>query len=170
MNKENKEMMRKLHQEAQHKIYPSFPYDYIPEYSRNDRSTNGLTACIIDFINYTGGQAERISSTGRWVSNGGTKQIDFYTGKETASGRYIKSSGTKGTADISATINGKSVKIEVKYGKDKMSNDQKVYKSRIENAGGVYMIARTFDSWLDDYNRIFKADYPKINPNAEKGF
>lgn len=156
MIKKNKELMNTLHVKKMCELYPSFPKDYHVPYSKNDNSTNGLTKVIIDFINLTGGQAERISSSGRWIKDG-EKQIDFYTGKVTnAGGKYIKSAGVKGTADISATIKGRSVKIEVKYGKDKMSADQEKYQKSIQSAGGVYMIAKTFDSWLEEYKTLFE--------------
>lgn len=156
MNKQNRAMMNELHLKRMIEMYPSFPEKYHIPYDKKDNSTNGLTRCILDFINLSGWQAERISSSGRWIQEG-QKEIDFYTGKETsAGGRYIKGSGTKGTADISATVKGRSVKIEVKYGKDKMSPEQIKYKASIERAGGIYMIAKTFDDWLEEFKQIFE--------------
>jgi hypothetical protein len=106
-----------------------------------DKTANGLTKMIIDWINYNGGQAERISTTGRYL---------------VAQRKWIKGTGTKGSADISATIQGKSVKIEVKIGKDKMSEDQHKYQESIEKAGGIYYIAKDFDSFYEWYNLNFK--------------
>ena len=106
-----------------------------------DKTANGLTKMIIDWINFNGGQAERISTTGRYL---------------VAQRKWIKGTGTKGSADISATIQGKSVKIEVKIGKDKMSEDQHKYKQSIESAGGIYYIAKDFDSFYVWYNKTFK--------------
>ncbi len=57
----------------------------------------------------------------------------------------------KGTADISATINGRSVKIEIKM-KDKQSEVQREYQRRIEAAGGVYLIVRSFAEFMTWYN------------------
>jgi hypothetical protein len=105
------------------------------------KTANGLTKMICDWINYNGGQAERISTTGRYI---------------VAQKKWIKGSGTKGSADISATINGKSVKIEVKIGKDRQSEDQKRYQEMIEKAGGIYYIAKDFDSFYEWYNTNFK--------------
>ena len=106
-----------------------------------DKTANGLTKMIIDWINYNGGQAERINTTGRYL-----------VGQR----KWIKGTGTKGSADISATIQGKSVKIEVKIGKDKMSEDQHRYQEAIEKAGGIYYIAKDFDSFYEWYNKNFK--------------
>ena len=107
----------------------------------DSKTANGLTKMICDWINYNGGQAERISTTGRYI---------------VAQRKWIKGSGTKGSADISATINGKSIKIEVKIGKDRQSDDQKRYQEMIERAGGIYYIAKDFDSFYEWYNLNFK--------------
>ena len=105
------------------------------------KTANGLTKMIVDWINYNGGQAERISTTGRYI---------------VAQKKWIKGSGTKGSADISATIKGRSVKIEVKIGKDRQSVYQKAYQKSIEKAGGIYYIAKDFDSFYEWYNLNFK--------------
>ncbi|WP_460544765.1 hypothetical protein, partial [Echinicola sediminis] len=50
-------------------------YPNVPEHALtkpkpyNDSKANGLTGCIIDAINLSGGQAERISNTGRVIDN-----------------------------------------------------------------------------------------------------
>jgi len=99
-----------------------------------------------------GGQAERISSQGQYregakipVGSGmmaHTKQLP---------GKWTPGQSTKGTADISSTIRGRSVKIEIKYGKDRQSDAQKEYQAAIERAGGVYIIVRDFDSFVTWY-------------------
>jgi hypothetical protein len=71
-------------------------------------------------------------------------------------GKWTPGQGTKGTADISATIRGRSVKIEVKYGKDRQSDAQKQYQEDIERAGGVYIIARDMDQFLDWFDAFIK--------------
>nr|MDQ3022693.1 hypothetical protein [Bacteroidota bacterium] len=68
--------------------------------------------------------------------------------------KWIKGTGTNGTADISATIKGRSVKVEVKIGTDKQSSFQKKYQLDIENAGGYYFIARNFQDFYDWYLRL----------------
>ena len=71
-------------------------------------------------------------------------------------GQWIPTSGMKGTADISATINGRSVKIEIKM-KDKQSEVQREYQRRIEAAGGIYLIVRSFAEFMDWYNQFTKS-------------
>ncbi len=129
---------------VQHAGETSFPIQaYIPMPSREDSTANGLTRCIIDFIKLRGGQAERVSIMGRPIKQ--------------ANGNYMfgKSHMTKGTADISATIRGRSVKIEVKIGADRQSDAQRKYQADIERAGGLYYIAKDFERFVEWYNRMF---------------
>ena len=132
--------------------YPNMPIDYIPLYKYTDKTANGLTRCIIDYLEFNGCQAERISTTGRMVDN--TKTFTNVIGitKQIGSKKWIKGSGTKGSADISATINGKSVKIEVKIGKDRQSEHQKKYQESIEKSGGIYLIAKSFEDFIKQCN------------------
>jgi hypothetical protein len=91
---------------------------------------------------------------GRMLDNRKTYTDVIGRTKTIGSTKYIPTTGTKGSADISATINGRSVKIEVKYGKDRQLKDQKTYQEQVERAGGVYYIAKDFDSfyaWLNEF-------------------
>jgi hypothetical protein len=68
--------------------------------------------------------------------------------------KYIPGTGTKGSADLSSTINGRSVKIEIKIGADRMSEAQKEYQRMTEMSGGVYIVAKDFDSFIEWYNNF----------------
>ena len=123
---------------AQQKKYPNTPKRYLVKKYYRDDNANGLTQCIIDYIKLYGGHAERINTTG----------IPF----ETPNGIVWRTGNTeKGSADISATIRGRSVKIEVKIGKDRQSEAQKQYQAEIEAAGGLYYIAKNFTDFVDWY-------------------
>jgi hypothetical protein len=112
----------------------------------DDRTANGLTVCIIDFIQIIKRQqAERFHSSG-------IPFIDPKTGNQ----KYAKPITTTGTADIHATIKGKSVKIEVKIGSDKQSQAQKEYQRSIERADGVYYVAKSFASFSWWYLKKFE--------------
>ncbi|HET6556033.1 MAG TPA: hypothetical protein VFG54_01890 [Prolixibacteraceae bacterium] len=138
--------------EAQ-KHYPNVPY-LAPRTFRDD-SANGLTNCIIQFLRLKGHQAERISNTGRHIDN--RTSFEDVIGRIRTIGRtkWIPGTGTKGTADIAATINGRSVKIEVKIGRDRQSTAQKLYQQDIEQAGGIYFIATSFEQFLTWFNLTF---------------
>jgi hypothetical protein len=127
------------------------PTDYVVRTKYIDTTANGLTKCVIDYINFSGGQAERISNTGRYIDDSKIVTDVLGNRKKIGTGKYIKGTGTNGTADISATFKGKSIKIEIKM-KDKQSEAQKEYQQAIERAGGIYFICHTFDEFLDKFN------------------
>ena len=154
MNKTNKDKLKALELESLRGKYPSMDARFIPLTDWKDTSANGLTKCIIFWINANGGQAERISNQGQYRAG---KKIEVGTGEiqytTELKGKWTPGQGTKGTADISATIRGRSVKIEVKQ-KDKQSEVQKQYQQSIESAGGVYQIVRDFDSFVQWYEKF----------------
>jgi hypothetical protein len=149
-----KDRLNALYLEHQRNKNPNIPEYGRLKYARTDKTANGLTRMIIDWITWNGGQAERINTMGRYVA----PQTIFneVLGKEQTVGKgsWIKGTGTRGSADISAVVRGRSVKIEVKIGKDRQSEHQKKYEHQITSAGGVYVIARTFEqfvAWWDSY-------------------
>lgn len=151
MTKNNKQRLLDFHYKQMAIKYPSFPQHAIPKKTWSDNSANGLTKCVIDLINYEGYQAERISTQGTYVEGA---KIKVGENERQLKGKYIPTQGTKGSADISATIRGRSVKIEIKYGTDKQSEVQKQYQASIERAGGIYIIVRNFDDfviWFDEF-------------------
>ena len=152
MNKINKDKLRALEMEQLKAKYPSMRPELIPLTDWKDTSANALTKCIIFWINALGGQAERISSQGQYREG---KKIQVGEGFKQLQGKWTPGQGTKGTADISATIRGRSVKIEVKYGNDRQSDAQKAYQQAIEKAGGTYIIAKTFDDFVLWYEKFY---------------
>lgn len=128
-----------LYHEFKKEKYPSTPTNYLPLTKFRDDKTNDLTKCVIAYTKVKGYFIERISSTGRYQG-----------------GRWIKGSGTKGTADLSAVINGRAVKIEIKCAatNDRQSADQRKYQQQVEKAGAIYIIVRRFKdyfNWLNDF-------------------
>ncbi|MCF8218743.1 MAG: hypothetical protein K9J21_07150 [Bacteroidales bacterium] len=142
--------LKQLYLEKHRERYPQFPEGARTAPKYTDKDANSLTKCIIDYIKLTGGQAERISVTGRRIDK--RKIFTDTVGYKRQIGRvqWVKSNMKKGSADISATIRGCSVKIEVKIGKDRQSKDQKQYQKEIEKAEGIYMIVRSFDDFLEN--------------------
>ncbi len=134
--------------------HPTVPGFALPKVKYSDTSANGLTKCIIDFINLTGNQAERISNTGRQLDNRKTVKDILGNALTIGSIKFIPGTGTNGTADISATIQGKSVKVEVKIGADKQSDKQKEYQKAIEKAGGIYFVAKDFETFYNFYLQL----------------
>lgn len=125
----------------------SLPREYVPKTKFEDRTANGLTKSVIAWIKLHNGQAERINTMGRYLP-GKTVSKGFY-GTTTTKGKYIPTTSTPGSADISATIRGRSVKIEVKIGADRQSDAQRKYQQDVEAAGGIYWIVKTFDQFIE---------------------
>ena len=86
------------------KRYPEIPPDLLPFKPIKANSANKLTKSVIKFIRLTGCQAERISVTGRIINTRKTYTDILGHRKMIGSVKYIPSSMTKGSADISATI------------------------------------------------------------------
>jgi len=154
MNKINKAKLQALEMELLKAKYPNMPPSYIPKTDWKDNSANSLTKCVIAWIQFMGGQAERISSQGQY-REGAKIQVGsgIMAHTKQLQGKWTPGQSTKGTADISATIRGRSVKIEIKQ-KDKQSEAQKQYQAAIERAGGVYIIVRDFDSFVEWYEQF----------------
>ncbi len=140
--------------EAKKRKYKNLPIHAISTKKYNDKTSNGLTTCIIDHLRLEGWQAERISVTGRYV--GGTRLVTDVIGrtKQIGSAKWISPSMQVGTADIACTIQGRSVKIEVKIGRDRQSQKQIEYQHQVERAGGIYYIAKDFESFYNWYQKL----------------
>lgn len=152
MKRESIQKLKDLYMLDARKKHPNVPYLY--PYPYHDRTANALTKCIIDYIKLSGYQAERISVTGRLINK--QKIVTDVLGHKRLVGsvKYIKSSMQPGTADISATINGRSIKIEIKKNRDKQSDAQKKYQQEVERAGGIYVIIHNFDEFIDFFERL----------------
>ena len=114
-------------------------------------SANSLTRAIIKFVELKGYHAANIKVTGRMVDKRVTYTDILGNKRQIGSCKYIKSSMEVGTADISATIKGLTVMIEVKWGRDRQSEAQKLFQAKIEKAGGIYLIIHKFEEFYDWY-------------------
>ncbi|MEI7587156.1 hypothetical protein [Runella sp.] len=102
--------------------------------------TNSLTAQIAHYVESCGGYAMRINVSGFYRENVG----------------YIKSGSTVGVPDIIAVFDGLYIGIEVKTGRDQQSAAQKTVQERTRKAGGVYLIARDFETFKAEFDAIVK--------------
>ena len=101
------------------------------------QTANGLTLLICNYINWMGYRATRISTTGRQVG-----------------GRWIYGTTRKGTADISATIKGRAVQIEIKVGKDKPSEYQLKEQEKERKSGGIYEFVSNPEQFFELYDYV----------------
>jgi hypothetical protein len=140
-----------LKNEENRRIYWRVPEHAIPTAKYSENSANGLTRCVIDWLLLNGHFAERSGNEGRTIDQ--RKEVVDVLGQRKTIGtvKRIPSSGTKGTSDIKAVIKGKFIAIEIKYGKDRQSEAQKDYQTKVEASGGEYWIVRTFDEFMELY-------------------
>lgn len=121
----------------------SLPKYAIVKPSFKDSSANELTKSVVwDFVNVRGGAAYRIN-------NGAV-----YDAKRKA---YRKGSVRKGVPDIIGVIQGIFFGIEIKFGNDRQSADQRTVQLEIEAAGGYYFIAKTYEDYLNKINEIINS-------------
>ena len=113
-------------------------------------TANGLTTFICNYLAWMGHRATRINVMGRLI-DGVEKQP---SGAKIGVKKWLPSSTRKGSADISATIKGRSVMIEIKVGRDKPRPDQLSEQIRERKAGGIYEFIGTPDEFFELYDKI----------------
>jgi len=150
------EKLRQLKLAKTREMYPNVPEIALPKTEYNDRSANGLTRCVLDYLLLSGHFCERTGNEGRVID--GRKTYTDVIGRQKTIGtvKRIKSSGTKGTSDLKAVINGRMVAIEIKYGADRQSQHQKDYQAMVEKAGGTYWIVKNFEQFLNLYENYIR--------------
>ena len=151
--------LKELALEDSRKRHPTLPEAARATRNYKVKTANGLTMACIDWIRFHGGQAERISVTGRYVD--GSRIVSDVLGRtmRIGSGKWIPGSMQPGSADISSIIRGKdgtiySVKAEIKIGRDRMSEAQMKYKEQVERAGGLYWLIHTWDEIINLYEAL----------------
>jgi len=140
------EILKQLKADDVRAKHPNVPLYALPKALLSDKTANGLTRCIMDFIRLNGGYCVRVNTQGQ-----------FRAGKG-----WTKSTTTKGTPDITAIVNGKGISIEVKIGKDKLSEHQVKQSEAICSAGGLYYVATNFE----DFYKWYCAEIEKGGANG----
>jgi hypothetical protein len=120
------------------RLHPNIDPRYLaPRLFRDDKA-GPLTACVVKYIELMGGWASRVNSTGIYDKN---------------LQRFRTSTQKRGIADVIATYKGLSLQVEIKIGRDKMSEDQMKVQQQVQQAGGMYFVAHDFTEfkqWFDN--------------------
>ena len=122
--------------EADRLKYPTIPY-VAPRKFRDD-TANGLTACITAYLRLKEAFVSRLSNTGVY---------------DTKMNKYRPTMSKKGLPDIIATYKGMSLFIEVKHGRDRMSEFQTKIRDEQTASGGLFFVATDFTElkkWFDN--------------------
>jgi hypothetical protein len=147
-----KERYNAAHKYNFERTYPQAWKDghYAPPHYPKVNTANGLTKFICNFLMWHEHRATRINSTGRLI-DGLEKQP---SGAILTTKKWIPGSTRKGTSDISATIRGRSVMIEIKIGKDRASPYQISEQERERKAGGIYEFISTPEQFFALYDSL----------------
>ncbi|MEO7535849.1 MAG: hypothetical protein ABIU30_18455 [Ferruginibacter sp.] len=111
-----------------------------------DATANGLTKAIVDYLNYIGGNFTRINVMGTPRKNGHGQLI------------FTPSTTKPGTADILGCYKSRYIAIEVKIGADRQSKEQIQEQKDVTAAGGIYIVAKDFPTFLSNFFYTVKID------------
>jgi hypothetical protein len=100
-------------------------------------TANGLTTFVQNFVNWMGYRATRINTMGRQIGS-----------------KWIKGTTRRGTSDLSLTLKGKSVMVEIKIPPDKPSEHQLKEQAKERAAGGIYEFISTPEQFFELFDRV----------------
>ncbi len=118
---------------------PTVPRYAMVKPKPHDTNTSGLTDCVRSFLITKGHYCGRTNTTGTYSQK---------------LGKYIHSGATRGQSDLNCIVQGQSWQVEIKLGKDKLSPAQERIREQVQKAGGVYLVAKTFDGFVKDYQTL----------------
>lgn len=102
---------------------------------KKPETANQITRNVLRLANFqTGCVAYRVNNVGVW---------------DQAKGIHRKGNTEKGLPDVIMIYRGRFIAIEVKAGRDKLSDDQKKRQFEIERAGGIYFECRSTDGFIN---------------------
>jgi len=138
------------HKQWQLKEYPAGTKDHgwLSTNFPDSTTSNGLTRMILYFLKWSGWRATRITSSGRIIK--APQKQD--SGISLMTSKYIPSTTRKGAADVSSTIQGRSVMWEVKIGRDRPSEWQLQEQELERKAGGEYFFVHDPDEFFTLYD------------------
>ena len=121
--------------------HPSIDGKYIARRKMRDDTSGGLTACIVAYAKLNGSFASRLNNTGIFRN-----------------GRYTRSTARRGLPDVLITgPDGRSIFVEVKVGRDRMSCYQEKIQQEQQQSGGLYVVAHNFTDFRAWYNGLVPA-------------
>jgi len=119
--------------------HPSIPREYLAPRTFRDDTANSLTKAICTYITLRGGFSSRVNNSGIY---------------DTKLKRFRHSTAKRGLPDIIATWRGMSLFIEVKAGKDRMSEYQVKVQEEQQQAGGHYYTAHNYTDFKEWFDRL----------------
>lgn len=138
-------------------------------HSYTDKTEKGFIRCIVDYLTFSGHQAERVENKGTRVDN--RKIVTNVLGQVGMIGsvNYHYSQNKNGTSDVHSVIRkkftsstgavqfvGVAVKWEIKLPGDTQKEHQMEYAAEVEKAGGRYFIVRDMDDFVEKYEGFIR--------------
>ncbi len=131
------------------------PLESIAPRRNNDEFLNWEMKCITDFL-INKGWIIGIDSRANYQIDPRYSFVDIFAQIRTTDlANWDVGSDTNGILNSSATMNGKSIIIEIKVACGKLSEAQRKYKSTIEKADGIFFFAHDFAGFSNWYNNKF---------------
>lgn len=132
------------------RMHPSVDPKYIARRKMRDDTANGLTACVVAYAKLNGCFASRLNNTGIYRN-----------------GKYTRSTSRRGLPDILITgKGGQSIFVEVKAGRDRMSQHQERVRDDQQQAGGIYLTINSFTQFYDWFNDKYAV--PSVPPDMKQ--
>jgi len=120
-------------------LHPNLPAHAGIKSKYDDRTANGLTRCVVDFLKFSGHFATRLSSTGLY-------REDLK--------KFVPSAQRVGLPDVLACVDGRYYAVEVKVGRDRLSDEQKKAIEDLRRAGAYVFVANTFQGFLEWFTAL----------------
>ncbi len=146
------QILSEIDYQVKRDLYKNVPLHAVPRGKFSDRTSNGLTQCVLTWLRLHNHYAVRVTTTGRQLQGETVKDVIGRT--HTLPSKWIPGTTRKGTADIHTIINGKHCSIEIKIGRDRMSKEQATTQQDVEKAGGCYYVAKDFESFKQWYDKL----------------
>lgn len=141
---------QQAHRLYQDKEYPATVRDhgYLSTNFPDTKRSNGLTQFILNHLKWLGWRATRISATGRLVERPERQE----SGVSLQTKKWIPGTTRKGSADISSTIQGRSVMWEIKCAYDTPRPEQLKEQELEIRAGGQYFFTHSPEEFFEQYD------------------
>jgi len=131
------------HMQGKRAKHPTIPAYAIPKSKFNDSTANGLTNWIISYVKTLKGHTAYIA------------RINVQGQYREKLGKWTTSGSTKYVPDIVGVVDDRSIWVEVKVGRDALSEGQRLAKYNIEQAGGLFYEAKNMQGFVKWFGQNF---------------
>jgi len=128
---------------------------------KKPKKAGDLEKLIQEYLTLIGFQCSNIKTTGTFIQD--KKQVIDVVGfvRTVDNSKWVKGNSTTGVADLVATIYGLKLDIEIKFSKGDSQKDSQIkYEKAVIGANGIYIIVKTGDDFLEQFNDFL--DLPQV--------